>query len=131
VIKFKKAKSVQNTFLQGYIEVPYEKLVKVFGPPEEGDGYKTQVEWRIEFEDGTIATIYDYKMSKEYLGPDEGLEPEEITEWHIGGREPQAVILVYTAIFGKSETIKKIFEEKIATFNLIGECKWIQAYPGL
>jgi len=37
-----------------------------------------------------LATIYNYKDGKNYLGK-EGLEVEEITNWHIGGHNEAVV----------------------------------------
>ncbi len=81
---------VSGTHLQGYISVGYEDLVKTFGEPFYGDGYKSDAEWSICFEDGTRATIYNYKNGKNYCG-DNGLETHRINEWHIGGFDNKAV----------------------------------------
>ena len=64
----------------------FKTLVKVLGQPEEGDEYKTQAEWDIEYKDGTVTTIYDWKQGKCYLG-EEGIEPKEVIEWNVGGNE--------------------------------------------
>ena len=45
---------------------------------------KTDVEWDIEFQDGTYLHIYNWKNGKNYLG-DDGLETDQITEWNVGG----------------------------------------------
>jgi hypothetical protein len=50
----------------------------------EGDGYKTDAEWEIKFEDGSIATIYNWKDGKNYCGHS-GLKTVNIRDWHIGG----------------------------------------------
>lgn len=62
---------------------------------------KTSAEWIIKFNDdnGTCATIYDYKVSKKYLGP-EGLDVEEIDDWHIGGPTDKANCLVKASVKG-------------------------------
>jgi hypothetical protein len=65
----------------------YEELVAVFGEPE-GGGDKTTVEWCLAFEDGTVATIYDWK---EYE------TPMYEYNWHIGGKSKQAVARVESA----------------------------------
>lgn len=75
------------------IECDYTTLCRIFGEPMEGDGYKTSAEWDIRFEDGTIATIYDYKTCPAYCGPD-GVPPENNTSWHIGGFHTRAVDLI-------------------------------------
>lgn len=69
---------------RGELDVSYERLVEVFGEPEEGDGYKVQKEWTIEFEDGEVATIYDWKWGYEYNGKD-GTHYTEVPTWNIGG----------------------------------------------
>lgn len=81
---------VAGTSLQGCIDCDYDTLVRAFGLPFDGDGYKVDAEWNIVFEDGTRATIYNWKNGRNYCG-DEGLYPEEITEWHIGGFDKKAV----------------------------------------
>jgi hypothetical protein len=83
--------------LQGYIwNVTRAELETVFGKPtfdeavEEfsGDG-KLTVEWCLRFEDGTDATIYDWKRYE--LGTP-GLH--ERIDWNIGGNKVRAVELV-------------------------------------
>jgi len=61
------------TSLQGYMPARYEDLVAVFGEPE-GGGDKTTVEWCLAFEDGTVATIYDWKEYETPMG---------LYHWHI------------------------------------------------
>ena len=82
-----------GTSLQGEIICPYSKLVELFGEPTTGDEYKIDAEWELEFEDGTIATIYNWKSGKNYLGK-HGTPTVHITEWHIGGNSERAVELV-------------------------------------
>lgn len=84
-----------GTHLQGYLPaLPYRRLVEVFGEPTypDGDMDKTQVEWFLRFGDGTIATIYDYKMY--------GCDIRRLAgyEWHVGGFEVTAVERVYAAL---------------------------------
>ena len=88
-----KTTNVGGTFLRGYIKASYEQLVKTFGEPHDpdGDNYKTDVEWAFEFADGTIATLYNWKNGKNYLGEAEGLELNDIYEWHVGGFSEKAV----------------------------------------
>jgi len=84
-------KEIQSggTHLQGEIETTYAKLKAMFGQPTDGDGYKVDAEWEIEFEDGTIVTIYNYKDGKNYNGAS-GLPKTKITNWHIGGYSSKA-----------------------------------------
>ncbi len=88
-----KTTNVGGTFLRGYIKASYENLVTVFGEPHDpnGDNYKTDVEWAFEFADGTIATLYNWKNGKNYLGEAEGLELDDIYEWNVGGNSDKAV----------------------------------------
>lgn len=76
--------------LQGYIDITYKELVKKLGSPSDGDGYKTDAEWFIEFEDGTCASIYNYKDGISYNGKREGTPKTKITEWHIGGLDDKS-----------------------------------------
>lgn len=85
--------------LQGYLTTSYDRLVEMFGEPTVGDEYKVDAEWIVEFEDGTIATIYNWKNGRNYLGH-EGDPVEVITRWNIGGYERRAVHLVEDAVDG-------------------------------
>lgn len=98
-MKFRKPKKSEwkSTWLQSGVEVDYGTLVKTFGKPNDGDGYKTDAEWELLFEDGTFATIYNYKYGKVYLGK-EGKVTTKITFWHIGGCDKRAVKLVLEAL---------------------------------
>lgn len=73
-----------GTSLQGYLYASYSKIVAKYGLPIEGDGYKTDAEWIIQWEDGLVGTIYNWKNGKNYMGQS-GLEVEDINEWNIGG----------------------------------------------
>jgi hypothetical protein len=84
------SQKVNGTSLKGHITASYAKLVEAFGPPtHDGDGYKTDAEWTLEFEDGTIATIYNWKNGRNYCGA-AGMPVEMITEWNIGGHDGDA-----------------------------------------
>ena len=45
----------------------YTRLCELFGTPMSGRDNKSSCNWVLEFEDGLIATIYDYKSSKNYI----------------------------------------------------------------
>jgi len=86
---------IAGTGFQGDLEgFSGQDLIDILGPPhytpEPGATSKTQAEWAFKFKDGTVATIYDYKTGKSYLGEDEGQDMEETTEWHIGGKSQKA-----------------------------------------
>lgn len=74
-----------GTHLLDTITTTYDRIVEVFGDPTIGpdaDGDKTTCEWHIKFADGTIATIYDWKLRDTNYG-DYG--------WHIGGHRREAL----------------------------------------
>ena len=81
---------VSGTHLQGHINVEYSVLKKIFGKPTLGDEYKTDAEWEILFEDGTVATIYNWKNGKNYLGRN-GTAKTKITHWNVGGNSKEVV----------------------------------------
>jgi hypothetical protein len=85
-MKFTNEADANGTSLQGYVQAYYHQLVEVFGEPE-GGGDKTTVEWCLSFEDGTVATIYDWKEYETPMG---------LHRWHIGGRNNLAVDRVIT-----------------------------------
>ena len=86
-----------DPFILGMVEATYDKLVSLFGEPEITGHDKTQVEWAIEWSDGTISTIYDWKCY--------GEEPEEITGWSIGGFNGNSLFYVQELV---NPPIKKV-----------------------
>jgi len=84
---------IDGTSLQGYIITEYNTLKKAFGKPNNGDKYKIDAEWDIEFDDGLVATVYNWKDGKAYLGAD-GTPKTKIVDWHIGGKSQEAVVRV-------------------------------------
>lgn len=104
-MKFKQVGiSARNgTSLQGYVTETFRTLAETFGSPESlGVEDKITVEWAIQFEDGTVATIYDWKRYE--LGAP-GLD--EVYEWHIGGHTLSAVDRVVTALEDESFRLAK------------------------
>ena len=72
--------------LNGYLDISYDKLVELLGKPNvENDGYKTDAEWCVSFDDIPFS-IYNYKDGKSYNKVD-GLNVEDIRNWNIGGRD--------------------------------------------
>lgn len=87
----------QSSSLQTTMDISYQEIVDVFGPPNDGnDGYKTDVQWRIWTPFG-MATIYNYKTGKNYLG-DEGEQIPDIRDWHIGGVNKDVVAPILKAL---------------------------------
>ncbi len=78
-----------GTSLKGNVNTSFERLCEVFGDPTYG-GDKTQAEWVLLFEDGTVATIYDWK---------ESVPVQYVTDWHIGGKTNAVEELVNEALF--------------------------------
>jgi hypothetical protein len=75
-----------GTSFKGYLYARYDQLAAAFGTPRKpyyGDN-KIDVEWIIDTPSG-VATIYNYKDGRAYLG-EAGLMPEHIYEWHVGGK---------------------------------------------
>ena len=93
--------SVNGSHLMGECEADttYADLLALFGKPEDGDAYKVDAEWVLQFDDGKIATIYNYKTGKNYCG-DEGKETADLCgdDWHIGGQDPIVVERVHLII---------------------------------
>jgi len=91
-MKFTTGASINMSGLRGYVGTTFKELCEVFGPPDYGpqaDMDKTTCEWRLKFEDGTVASIYDYKTNR---------TPMMGYEWHIGGYDDRAVELVQECI---------------------------------
>ena len=99
-----------GTCLQGYVSATYEELVAAFGTPLFGNGHTTQVEWVIlltdEDETRYIATIYDWKCGDGYVGEGNGMPPEAITTWYIGGRKREVVRLIDRIMVETKEMIQ-------------------------
>lgn len=78
-------KDIIGSGLRGYIRADYSTLRRKFGKPwGPSSDNKVDVEWVLKFTDGTIASIYNYKDGKAYLGR-EGKPLSQIKEWHVGG----------------------------------------------
>lgn len=88
---------INGSCLQGSVDCDYKTLVKLFGKPGKVDKYKVDAKWDIKFQDGTIATIYNYKDGKNYCG-NEGTPKTKIRDWHIGGFSNKAVELILITI---------------------------------
>ena len=79
---------INGTHKQGGFIMPYSVLVDALGEPHQRftpeTGDKVDVEWAFEFGNGDVVTVYNWKNGKVYLG-DDGYEPHQMTEWHVGG----------------------------------------------
>ena len=82
--------NTNGTHLQGYIhDTCYSRLCSLFGESQSWDGYKTDWEWNIEFEDGTVATIYNWKNGPNYGAT--GVTPTMVKQWNVGGHNSEAL----------------------------------------
>lgn len=100
-----------GTCLQGHAPFLYSRIVEVFGEPTRvnlEEGSRVVFEWVMTFEDGTVATIYEYKSSSLYGDGDDAPTPEEMkksfTDWHIGGKNKRAVELIHSALNGSGDS---------------------------
>ena len=92
-MKFTKDAFVDGTSFRGDFYAYYHELVEVFGEPDHGPNQKlfdkVTCEWDLQFEDGTIATIYDWKEPETPMGR---------YLWHIGGKSSDAIDRVLEAM---------------------------------
>ena len=121
-MKFTKTIEANGTHLQGNVGATYQELVEVFGEPiryaSDGTTHmhnKVDAEWRITFEDGTKATIYNYKNGLNYLGA-EGKRVSQISMWNVGGYDERAVTLVNDEVI---EWQHRLHETGKSTNNLV------------
>jgi hypothetical protein len=86
-----------GTSLTGYITTTRAELENVFGKPSHesfpSPYEKVTAEWGIKFDNGVVATIYDWKRYE--LGTPSF---NEVYEWHVGGNAPEATSLVKEAL---------------------------------
>lgn len=79
--------SFQGTSFQGTIRATYAELVHAFGMSDDGADSntwdKSTCHWTLQLEDGSIATIYDWKIM--------GDTPRQPYNWHVGGYSPAAL----------------------------------------
>ena len=90
IIKINNGVDSNYTCYMSEMDANYSDLVRLFGDPlPSRDGYKIDVEWLLEFDDGQVLTIYNWKDGVNYCGKIKGKNPEQITNWHIGGRDSE------------------------------------------
>lgn len=101
-MKFEKDANINGTSLKGYVIATYDELFDAFGEPDEGpndlEADKVTCCWRLQFEDGTVASIYDWK---------EDATPYHRYDWHIGGKSSEAVDLVHQTL-DKSRQLQEV-----------------------
>lgn len=91
--------------LVGHVDTSYHSLLNTFGEPKDGgpDG-KTDAVWEVQFSEGTVASIYNWKNGHNYCGLD-GVPVHRIKHWNVGGYGVRALELVELAI--KTQTNKE------------------------
>ena len=80
-------KMVGTHFFGSIDGISLEELSEIFGSPIFSDDKKTNVQWLIEFEDGLLATIYDYNQ-------DIDIKSEKVI-LHVGGHDPRVMDRIY------------------------------------
>ena len=106
-----KETNINGTSYLGLLRISYNLLVSKLGSPSDSyDNYKSDAEWYIEFEDGNVATIYNWKDGKNYCGED-GLPVQQIEEWHIGGRNTCVVEWVTDYLYNAWPIFDEIRQE--------------------
>jgi hypothetical protein len=102
-MKFTNNANANMTSLKGEFPITFAELVEIFGRPKYGpnaDLDKTTCEWALTFEDGTVATIYDYKTPFTPMGE---------YEWHIGGHDAKAYThVVDTIILYRDKLVRMV-----------------------
>ena len=78
-----------DTWRVGLVGATYDDLVAAFGEPLESEDIGINFEWCIKFNDGTVATVYDYNMVAPCY---------DAMDWHVGGKVGHAATLVASAI---------------------------------
>lgn len=77
------------TMLQGSIQATREQMIKAFGLPIQSSSSRVINDWKIQFADGTVATIYDWKT--------EPFPDDQPYTWRVGGKTHRAVELIHQA----------------------------------
>ena len=87
-----------GTSFQGYIYARYDQLCLAFGEPciPNSLDKKTDAEWIINTPHG-VATIYNYKNGKRYMGKS-GLDISIICEWHVGAKNTKSYQWIKTKL---------------------------------
>lgn len=84
-------KQSDGTHLVGHIKSTYTDMIKIFDSSMRSKSQKSDFEWVIKFEDGTIAIIYNINSGRK----NRGLPPiDMLIEWHVGGHDKKAFELV-------------------------------------
>ena len=75
------------------VSVSIDTIVDLFGEPELMSFGKTDAEWNIEMDDGSVVTIYNWMNGENANGDEDGTPLELIYDWHLGGDVDSAKII--------------------------------------
>lgn len=97
---------VDGTFLVGHLkDISFYRLIETLGRPgtDNYDDYKSDAQWDIEFDDGLVATIYNWKNGLNYndkidKSGDHGMQLTDMTYWNVGGTDPKVVDRLMTML---------------------------------
>jgi hypothetical protein len=75
------ANAIGTCFHEVTITASIDKMVRLFGEPAHGDGYKCMHDWTFVGSDGTVVTAYDYRYDGALTG-----------YWNVGGKDKIACL---------------------------------------
>ena len=105
-MKFTNGANINMTGLKGEFPITFAELCEIFGRPDVGpndrDMDKVTCEWKLKFDDGTVASIYDYKV---------GYTPMGEYEWHIGGHSAEAYTHVVDCIIQHRDKLVRMVRD--------------------
>jgi len=84
-----------GTSYQGEVQATLRTMIKIFGEPNSVGSDKTTCEWTLQFENGTIATVYDWKRDEYGIGE---IDLDARVDWTIGGFDNDAYEQVRRAV---------------------------------
>ena len=110
--------------LVGTVDASYREICSLFGKPMRYEEGKVDVMWVVKFSDDTVATVYNWKDGKAYLG-EKGADVKDITEWCIGGFSPSAPILVQLTLelMREAKPKDKVEEAFSPAFDMMNSIK--------
>ena len=123
-MKATKTNEISGTSLQGEILTTKAQLLATFGEPNwisDDESGKITIEWALVFEDGTLATIYDWKRYEEGTP-----STFEVYSYHIGGMSALAVERVTEAL-NKKSIKRSLFIEAREWFDKSGGNSYFSA----
>lgn len=78
----------------GYLSATFSQLRTAFGTPSYEPNQREQTyEWRLRFEGGSTAMVYDWWSE----GPPKDWTAHDVIQWHICGHSREVVQLVHDA----------------------------------